>query len=706
MSNTQIIVNDIVLETFKDEGFPVKLTKQINDLRKLKTRNASFTSQISFPRTANNTSALVGLTPTFKNSKVVPISLSCNILMNGVTVLAHGRFTLSSKDERSYKGIVFFGNFDFFNLIEGDISELQWAEFDQAWEPADVDAIKATTTGIVFALASWFEPEGVKNIPAASVWNTKHDINFSGFHAYTRTIVSNIVTELGFSIDDSLVTDSLWDELALACPVTKFLTPAIIADPLLASWDNTAGSGQLVEGSFRTPADETMQFDTQIVDVDGLFNDGTDQYTSDRTAILKIILENVTGLFVNFSTQAWCEFRFIKNGTTVLGAKRITAGGAFDFSLSNVTPVISGDTIHIQIVTGGHHEGSTVFVDPVAKFTILDADGLQDPSDTLTISDWIPKIDKRMFLQWIFALFNVQVETEGSAVTLKPFDVLITSEEQDWTTNLDSSFEINEGITLPYAQINKFQYATNSALNRTDDEGIYNITNDLLKKELVLLKSGFGASDGAQRDGIYIRGTAVAEYPTYIMNSEQVAGLTTTAASEVFIIDDQGAQSSIGDYIEVGGEFRQIESRSSDTAGTVSVNFDANNTSEPWTLRRFQVQDLTQFRIARIVASQGNYDVVQGTEDVVTSIVGGKEAVFHDDLLWDNIITNSYINLLNNVANPLIIRPRFRFEVSEFAAITMLKKVYLDQYSSSFYINKILQFRSDGLCFAELIRIN
>ncbi|KKL92586.1 hypothetical protein LCGC14_1883180, partial [marine sediment metagenome] len=117
MSTTEIIVNEVSLDTFKGEGFPVKITKQINDLRKLKTRNASFTSQISFPRTAKNTGALSGLTPTFKNSKVTPTSLSCVILMNGVTVLSGGRFTLSSKGEDRYKGTVFFGNFDFFNLL-------------------------------------------------------------------------------------------------------------------------------------------------------------------------------------------------------------------------------------------------------------------------------------------------------------------------------------------------------------------------------------------------------------------------------------------------------------------------------------------------------------------------------------------------------------------------------------------------------------
>lgn len=695
MSNTQIIVNEIVLETFKDQGFPVSLTRQINDLRKLKTRNASFTSQITFPNTANNTLALSGLTPTFKNSKVVPTSLSCNILMNGVTVLSFGRFTLSAKNDKQYKGTVFFDNFDFFNLIEGDISQLQWATYDQAWQPADVDAIKATTTGIVFALASWFD------YTSGILSNTIHDINFSGFHAYTRTIVSNIVTELGFSIDDSAVTDSLWDELALACPVTAFASPAVVASPIEASWSNASSS----QSETATTPETTflLEFDTQVTDPDALFNNGTDQYDIDRTALIRISLENITGTYtVGSGGGNWLKFGIYKNDILLNFPTQISNSGAFNLSEAVVTNVISGDVITSKIIL----LNGSVTVDTGALFNITDSDSLEDPSDTLIIADWIPKIDKRDFLNWIFAIFNVQVETDNGTVTLKPFDDLLLQPEQNWTKNLDISKPIQETITLPYGQNNKFQYASNNNLKRSDDQGIYTIINDLLKKDVTLIKSGFGATDGAQRDGIYIRGTAVSEYPVYTMSTTRNAGMNTTAASVNITIDNEGASLEVGNYIEVGGEIRQIATVTSDTVATVSTNFDGNNASQAWTLRTFSVKNLTPFRIARIIASQGNYDVVQGTEDVVTSIAGGKEAVFSDSLLWSNIITNSYQNLLDNVANPLIIKARFRFEVSEFASISMLKKVYLEQYASSFYINKILQFRSDGLCFVELIRIN
>ncbi|KKK55856.1 hypothetical protein LCGC14_3070350, partial [marine sediment metagenome] len=265
---------------------------------------------------------------------------------------------------------------------------------------------------------------------------------------------------------------------------------------------------------------------------------------------------------------------------------------------------------------------------------------------------------------------------------------------------------VDEGITLPYAQNNKFEYAEDEKLVRSDANGNYTIANPVLRKELTLIKSGFGASDGAQRKGIYIRGTAVAEYPVYIMHSQRLTGMNTTAASKTFTIDAEGTDFQVSDYIEVGGEIRQIDSRTSDTGGTTLTTFQNNNASQDWTLRQFEVQELTPPRIARIVASQGDYDMLLAQEDVPTTVSGGLEAVFHDDLLWNNIIANSYQNLLDNVANPLIIKPRFRFEASEFAAIDMLKKVYLEQYASSFVINRILQYRSDGFCFVELIRIN
>jgi len=697
LSTTQIIVNEVSLDTFKGEGFPVKITKQINDLRKLVSRNASFTSQISFPRTAKNTGALSGLTPTFKNSKVTPTSLSCVILMNGVTVLSGGRFTLSSKADDRYKGTVFFGNFDFFNLIEGDISELQWATYDQAWERADVDAIKATTTGIVFALASWFRPFGVQSLTAGSVWNTKHDINFSGFHVYARTIITNIIQELGFTYDDSAVTDSLWDELAISCPITKFAISREVDDPLEAEWSKTATQSG-------TGGAQVMTFDTQIIDVDALFDNGNDKYDIDRTATIGVQLNECSGSFIG-SGAATIHFSIRKNSVQIARKNiSISGGGSFDFTFSTITTVENGDDLEIRISSSAI---SSWDVDD-GFFRIEDVGAVADHSLNISIGEHIPQIPKKDFLRWVFALLNIQVETDSlsSTVTLKPFDAILTSPEQDWSKNLDISKAIDEGITLPYAQINRFEYFDNEQLIRTDTEGTYSITNPLLRQELILIKSGFGASDGAQRKGIYIRGTAVQELPVIIMHSERLAGMNTTAASAAFTIDSPGAEFTTGNYIEVGGEFRQISARGGDTSGTVSTAFSGNNASQPYTLRSFEVQELIPPRIARIVASQGNYDVVQGTEDVTTSIVGGKEAVFHDDLLWNNIIANSYQNLLDNVANPLIIKPRFRFEASEFAAIDMLKKVYLEQYASSFVINRILQYRSDGLCFVELIRIN
>jgi len=703
LSTTEIIVNEVSLDTFKGEGFPVKITKQINDLRKLKTRNASFTSQISFPRTAKNTGALSGLTPTFKNSKVTPTSLSCVILMNGVTVLSGGRFTLSSKGEDRYKGTVFFGNFDFFNLLEGDISELQWGIYDQSWTRPFIESkISDTTTGIVFALAAWFRPFGVQSLPAGSMWNADHEINFSGFHAYTRTILTNIVQELGFTYDDSAITDSLWDELAIACPVTAFAQPVSgVGDPIFAEWDKTSTQS---ESDLTFPGTSfRITFDTLVTDADTLFDNATDQYDIDRTARILIEIKNCAGNWRERSGPAhFVRFNIMKNGFIILKTFDVPEGD-FDFSFSVVTNVISGDFIWLRIdVSGARAEINT------ATIIIQDADGLASHTADLIIGDWIPKIDKKDFLRWIFALFNVQIEADSrnKTVTLKPFDAVLTASEQDWSKNLDISKVVDEGITLPYAQNNKFEYAEDEKLVRSDSNGNYTIVNPVLRKELVLVKLGFGASDGAQRKGIYIRGTAVAEYPVYIMRSQRLTGMNTTAGLKSFTIDSEGSDFQVSDYIEVGGNIRQIDSRSSDTAGTVSIVFTTNNASQDWTSRKFEIQDLIPPRIARIVASQGDYKLKEGNEGSWTTVSGGLEAVFTDDLLWNSIIANSYQNLLDNVANPLIIKGRFRFEVSEFVSIDMLKPVYLDQYSSLFYINKIMQYRSDGFCFVELIRIN
>ncbi|KKN40272.1 hypothetical protein LCGC14_0735170, partial [marine sediment metagenome] len=147
-------------------------------------------------------------------------------------------------------------------------------------------------------------------------------------------------------------------------------------------------------------------------------------------------------------------------------------------------------------------------------------------------------------MRGVLALFNVQIDTDSlsSTVTLKPFDDLLTSQEQDWSKNLDMSKKVDENITLPYAQTNNFDYVENAELRRTDTKGTYSISNAILRKELTLITVGIGASDGAQRSGIYVRGTPVAEYPTYIMHTTRLAGMNTTAASTGFTIDAPGVE--------------------------------------------------------------------------------------------------------------------------------------------------------------------
>ena len=160
-----------------------------------------------------------------------------------------------------------------------------------------------------------------------------------------------------------------------------------------------------------------------------------------------------------------------------------------------------------------------------------------------------------------------------------------------------------------------------------------------------------------------------------------------------------------GDYIDSGQGVKKIISKSSDTAGICQGSWGGNFGPIIFHWRRFKIGKLTPPRIAYIEKETGVPKLHDGDSLNMTTTTFPYMAKFNERLTWGHIVETEYLNLLKALENPMILRIWAKFSVAEFVAIDFLRPVYLDKYKTRFYLNKINQYKVNGLCQLELIRI-
>ena len=76
-------------------------------------------------------------------------------------------------------------------------------------------------------------------------------------------------------------------------------------------------------------------------------------------------------------------------------------------------------------------------------------------------------------------------------------------------------------------------------------------------------------------------------------------------------------------------------------------------------------------------------------------------------MLWNNLLTEEYTELLTALKTPEILQLWVILSVAEFDALNFLRSIYLkDPYNASFFLNRISQFTAGKPVRLDLIRIS
>ena len=697
------------------------ITRQIHDLHNLQTREADFTRTLDLPATDNNLNILGASQAIGNTAGAVSTKVQVSIQLNGIMVaptafLLHTR-TTNRKKIQLLEVVLLYGNFNLFDaILPGSINTLNWADLAVLWEPANLEAISNTETGICYAFAWWF---GDSQYNASNT--TNQDINFCGFWMYAFEIITRIINEAGFTLQTSDLPQEFHD-FALACPIDKFIEPTVFEGASLrAEVQNTLAF--TADGQTRI-----VEFDNVIVDPSNIWHGAPDWWYEPTTVTtFNITVKGQITYLQGNPNNVPCEVRILLNGGII--ATALFAGtqvAPVDFFLTFTSPVSPADTIQIEIFSELRANGNSIITfEPNVSFAVATPD---NEDRTVQPSEHIPPINKKAFLTAVLTQFNLLLTTDSitKVVSIVNFDDIYKNKEQNWSEFLDvGSNIIIENAVDGYYQDSHLKYAEDESLRRNDIDYIKNFENEILGLEGDIILQPFTLCDICIWREVTEPDLAIV--PMTLTETESTANdagdiLDISAGLDTFDMIDPafvlGFQ--IGDYI--GGTFnntfsnfnRRIIQKTTETSGVVSVPWDSGQGN----LINYTILRYTPNEVVAKVGLLRNTGVAPGLKVVDLYQGGGignftqvaspaKVANATTVLRFSEIANNTYYkNLFEALDAPQLVKAFFNLPVAIFEAIDFTRPVYISYFNAFYYINRISQYKAESKTQVELIRIS
>ena len=214
MASTLIYIGDDLLDL--DQSTIVSITIQSVNLGELKTRNVSFTNQFKVKATENNI-RIFGYSNSERSRSAIPYRYSATkIIQNGIETLT-GTTILNRFVDGFFYINVYEEIRDIFDFLEGKTLRDIMPITDSEWTPADMDAARNTTSGLISAIVQWGKEDAIFNAV------------FFLPSFYYHTIITSILTSTGLTLSGSILTDSRFKELVIPFCGDSFVDPTPVA---------------------------------------------------------------------------------------------------------------------------------------------------------------------------------------------------------------------------------------------------------------------------------------------------------------------------------------------------------------------------------------------------------------------------------------------------------------------------------------------
>jgi hypothetical protein len=468
-----------VSNEFLDFDETIEVEKQIKLFEEISTTDGDFSYAFNLPKTIHNTRLLNNPFPD-NISKPVYQQIPAELLGDSGAELYKGYLRIE-RIAKVYECSFFAGNNNWFAMISGHLSELDFSAYDVLQTQANIIASWTQTEGIVFPLV---DNAGLLTRSAPEV---KIEDFIGAF--YVKTIFAKIFNEAGIKIQGELLED--WRYQNMVCMATARGQSEIDARSTYAhktdnqSFPNTTETDVTYDNDFDTPYFDGSQNN---------FNLGTYEYTADVKMIVKV---DSSLTYVQDSTFGRFT-QYIKVNGAVVRTKYVTA--IEDIVITNAMSekdilLEAGDVLQIRVFqtigggsTGTILSGSLKVTPTYLYFT----------SGAAAVPNWT----SQQFVSNVLRMFNVlsSYNAGDATLTLNLFEKLKSKTAVDLSEYLgDIEVDYTEFIS-DYAKSSKLSYkevefedlkAYNKGKIFKYGQGVIEIENDFLEDEDTILESDF-----------------------------------------------------------------------------------------------------------------------------------------------------------------------------------------------------------------------
>ena len=504
--SAQLFVDNELIELDADSR--IGITRQVNHLGELQNRQADHTNKFTVPKTVSNMKALENSDRPDSNTNKPYRKLNTRYIQDGIELISNG-FTIIDNSNEFYNLIVYSGNADFFDLIDGlNMSDLDLSAFNHTYDLNTVVASRLNDSGFIYSIIDYNNDGSFMNNTIRQV-----DVRTIFANMYVHTLVQAIVDQTPYTLSGNIIgldkytrrlfpfnLDNLeYDDATIQA--NRFRARLKKDQVFIIPVQNVAPLGQNVVSinDDNSPGfyDNPNTFDITTGRWTVLFSG---KYSFTANTIISLTASSSYSITIVRERTGFADVVLFNNliatGSGIVKQVRETISPTADLQ--------KGDRVRLEIgvITGTAatltiHE-DTIFSNLMSKDIIFGGE--------IFMSQMMPSgISQKDFLKDVFNQFAIIPVTSGAKQTIEFRQFKEISQNKSKAKSIDDIIDTSKPPNVrykfgDYAQKNIMKYKDNEHVQATKyGEGSFLIADETLPKEKVVVQSLFSASDDVLR---------------------------------------------------------------------------------------------------------------------------------------------------------------------------------------------------------------
>lgn len=708
-------VNGLILDFNED----VEIEKHSKIFEQIDLTTGDFSYSFSLAKTARNLKIL-GIPSVDIYQKPIYRNVNCDILDDSGVPVYRGSLRVERVTNNEIECSFFSGNYNWISQITGNVSDLDFSEYDLNITEANIIASRSATEGITFPIIDI----------GGLITRSKPHLKVEDFVGciYVKTVLKKIFQNAGIKLKGELTNDFLYNNTVIG-KNNKNKNEV----ESRSAYVNQSSTQTLTNDS---PSIVQFQDDSTFPFFDGSQNNystSTYRYTAD----VKMSLEVKSSITME-DTLGYLAITIFKNGVIYWGN---VSQGSDNVSISKIVPLEAGEYVDIRAEYVDTSPATSDIVSATANFTpkfIYKATGVS------TVPNWT----SQEFVANFFNLFNVVTDYDpvSKELTCDFFDRIKQKTPIDLSPYLQIQEVDYEELISNYGRKNYFTYDEGSDEELRDynidqfikyGSGVIEIENDFIDEEADIIEvkfktpisyinSVFDASI-ERVDIIELTEDAQTTF-TGVANSSGLARFTIDddffVDGELVRVKDSSNSSYNGDYVieSVTTGFVVLKGLAYDgnASGTiVRLNYEYTDNDDVFIFVNIPNYSIANFSgLTEYTLENTNYTSfayayfnLLNTGQEVNEVF--KQSLtfgaVQNPLFYQRTLLESYWSNFDNMLNdPVKLKAIGYVPKNVFLSLTPLNPVFIKTQESSnlYYLNKIFGYKNSyKACEIELIKL-